>query len=244
MKHLHLIILYSILLSSFGCNPSNDEQKRLIERAYMLVNNIDSTTIATFIEWEYVKYEKDSFDCWIKSCWDKGLYTEAYHNCRYAIVYRENHDSTTISLSNLDNFKKDFPFDFDLDTSIYFGLIFSRKQNNELDIYTNTRQPEDYSIVKLRSKVAISEVFKKSNPFEKLSKLDSLKTLLGINRTYFRPEVGNYLQFYLTEKDILTYFPTDLKLTPFLKNHWEKVFHKGLKINENWYLRQTDFPDK
>jgi hypothetical protein len=209
----------------------------------MLVSYIDSTVIATFIEWEYVKYEKDTFDLWIKSCWDKGPYTQAYHDCRYSFVLRKSFDSSTISISSLDNFKKDFPFDLNLDTSIYYGLIFSKNQSNKLDIYTNTRQLEGHSFVQLESNLDISEVFKKRNPFEKLNTLDSLKNILGIYRTYFRPEVGNYLQFYLTEKDILTYFPTHLKLTPFFRVHWEKVFHQGLKINENWYLRRTDLPD-
>ena len=206
MKQFILAILFLILLFSLGCNKSNSDTQKLKEKANMLVSYIDSTVIATFMEWEYVKYEKDSFDLWIKFCWDKGPYTQAYHDCKYSIVLRKNCDSSTISIRSLDNFKKDFPIEINLDTSIYYGLIISKNQSNKLDIYTNKRQSEGHSFVKLKSNLDISAVFKKRNPFDKLNALDSLKTKLGIYRTYFRPEVGNYLQFYLSEKEILTYF--------------------------------------
>lgn len=234
-QNKYLIQLSLALLISSCSNVDYCTECDSNKQAKHLVNSLNDSCIQIFIDWEYEKHQ--DFDVWRKACWDKGPYSKEYHKCYYAILLHKNADSSTLSVGYLENFKKDFPFELQFDTSKYAGLWFSCKKNGELSIYTNVMHQGDLVLVNLRSGLTISDIFKTVNPFEKIESLQRLKNELGLIKTVYRPEVGNYIQFYLNDTSVVTYFPDKLLINQNLKTNWEPVLFKGQKIEKNWYLR-------
>ena len=88
----------------------------------------------------------------------------------------------------------------------------------------------------------LNEVFGKRNPFIKIDSLSKLKDELKVYSIEHLERLGDFIQFYITYEDVLTYIPDYSKLNPSYNKVWIKEFSKGKKINENWNLRKLDKP--
>lgn len=228
-------ILTFILLFSSCINTNHSSESEEYKKAEYLVNHLTDSNICFFTNWEYENYK--GLNVWRKACWEKGIYTKEYHDCYYAIVFKKNSDSTTITPGNIDNFKKDFPFVFKFDTSKYGDLSFSINKKKELSIYCIRLHKGDDNLVNLKSGIKVSDIFKTENPFEKILSFEKIKNEIEIIKTLYRPEAGNYIQFYLNDSTIVTYFPEKLNLNLKLKKFWEPILYQGRKIKKNWYFR-------
>ena len=81
-------------------------------------------------------------------------------------------------------------------------------------------------------------MFKSANLFDELGALDKLRDSLGFYKVAYIKRLGNFIEFSLSSKYILTYLPDDLNLDPGFKNVWLSEFAKGKMIRKHWNLRK------
>lgn len=70
--------------------------------------------------------------------------------------------------------------------------------------------------------------------------MSNLKNELNVSKIYHNQHLGEFIQFYITYDDILTYMPDELNLNPTYKNAWLEKFNSGKMIKKNWNLRHSD----
>ena len=83
-------------------------------------------------------------------------------------------------------------------------------------------------------------IFPKQNPFVILKSLTNLKDSLKIIGSSYRPDIGNFVELWLSRDHKLVYLPDDLKLNDKYSEFWKKDFASGKTINKNWVLIHYD----
>lgn len=107
------------------------------------------------------------------------------------------------------------------------------KADNEVQIYKNW----DKLI-----KVVHSDSLSKKDPFEFISNLDELKNRYELVDINHHSHLGQFVEFYFTTIDVLSYVQDSSKISPRFKSIWRKKWDKGQWIDKNWNLRKLDKP--
>ena len=94
----------------------------------------------------------------------------------------------------------------------------------------------------LVDKIKLKKLFMEREPFLEFANLSKLKDNLKIIGTFYRPDIGNFIQFYLTNQHVLTYFPDTLEINPKFKDIWMGYFSTGKTLTKNWNLRKLEKP--
>jgi hypothetical protein len=226
MKHCTTISLIIILTAFFAC--SEDPQildKNIEAKAINVAQQLDSNSISVFREWGFGT--RGQVEIWNKQAWDSSLY-----NCLYFDT-----DTIRILVGQLEGFKKDFPYDFVIDTSIYHGTNFFKINDTTIRITAYDSNGQNHILSK---GISLKTLFKANDPFEHFKSLSDFKDRLVIDGTFYRPDIGNFIQFYLSPQHILTYLPDNLNLNPKFKDEWLNNFATGKTIKKNWNLRKLD----
>ncbi len=192
-----------------------------------ITQRLDSNSINIFREWGYGT--RGQAEIWEKLSWDSSLYS-----CLYSDT-----DTIRLSVGRLEGFKKDFPYDFFIDTLIYYRADFLKMNDTTIRISTVDNNGRDHI---LSQGVSLKSLFKTNDPFQHFKSLSVLKDSLGIYGTFYRPDIGNFIQFYLSSQHILTYLPDNSNLNPKFKDVWLKEFATGKTIKNNWNLRKLEKP--
>src|SRR5690606_4903698 len=111
--------------------------------------------------------------------------------------------------------------------------------DEDIDVAAWTNFGRDTTIA---DKIKLKFLFLTNDPFQRIGELSKLKDNLQIISTFYRPDIGNFIQFYLTNQHILTYFPDTLKINPKFKDVWINYFSKGKNLTKNWNLRKLEEP--
>ncbi len=128
----------------------------------------------------------------------------------------------------------------DIDTSKYRPRFsFTKYKNGKLKIEATDNNGQDVIIGQNLSTV---DVFGMKNPFAKLDSLSMLKDKLKVYSIIYNRRIGDFIQFYVTNEDVLTYIPDYDKLNPKYKDIWIEIFSNGKNIKSNWNLRKLDEP--
>jgi hypothetical protein len=163
---------------------------------------------------------------------DSGFYS-------YGCFYIKKMDSIKLTISRFENFKKDFPCDMLIDASKFNRVVFNKLRNASVRISIVNNRGQDQIIVE---SIPLKTLFPINDPFEKFKYLSDLKDSLGILGTFYRPDIGNFIQFYLSSQYILTYLPDNAKINPKFKDVWLNEFATGKTIKRNWNYRKLDKP--
>jgi len=225
----HCTTIFSIVILTifFACSNSQFSDKNIEVKAMDITQRLDSNSINIFREWGFGT--RGQAEIWIKQSWDTSHYSCLYFKA----------DIICLSVGRLEEFKKDFPFDFIIDTSIYWRVDFSKINEEIIRISAVDNHGRDHI---LSQGIPLKELFKENDPFRHFKSLSDLTDSLGIYGTFYRPDIGNFIQFYLSSQHILTYLPDNSNLNPKFKDVWFKEFETGKTIKKNWNLRKLDKP--
>ena len=222
MRHpIPLLIFLSAIL--FSCSDTSHSDKEVEQKAYAVIKLLDNSTIDTFRHWGYGTRGKAEI-------WSK-LDTPTY-----ACFYFDK-DKTEISVGQIENFKKQFPYNINIDTSIIRRIIFKQLDYRTINVSAWTNFGSDTI---LNDNINLSLLFPSNDPYEYFARLSKLKNDLGIIGTFYRPDIGNFIQFYLTNQHVLTYFPDTLEINPKFRDVWIGYFSSGKNLLRNWNLRKLE----
>lgn len=192
--------------------------------AIKIAQQLNNQSVDNFYRWNFFNRGGNN---WEKKFGDSDLYT-----CTYSVVS----DTTTIIAYRPENFNVDFPCSFSFDTSQYESFSFKKSQNNLVVVIGTNRHGKDSILV---SNQKLNSLFALTNPFDTLSALTKLKDslmIIGI-ASYKNKDIGNFIEFILSRKHILTYFPDSSSVR---NKYWKEDFYKGKWINKNWNYRKLD----
>ena len=226
MRHYTYILTIVILTTIYACSNSQFSDKRVEVKVINIIQRVDSNTINIFKEWHFGT--RGQMEIWTKQVWDSSYY------CFYFKT-----DTIKLTVLELENFKKDFPYDFDIDTSKYHRATFLKINDTTICIRADGYYVHDYILSK---SISLKKIFRTNDPFKYFKSLSDLKDSLGISGTFYRPDIGNFIQFYLPPQYILTYIPDKLNLNVKCKDVWLKEFSTGKIIKKNWNFRKLDKP--
>lgn len=222
----YFILLATVILTlHISCSDTQYSDKEMEQKAIKIVKLLDRSMIDTFKRWGYgVRGEAE---IWAK------LDTPTY-GCFYF-----DNDTLELSVGLIENFKKDFPYSIDVDTSKVHQVVFKKINQEEIRVSAWTNFGRDTVIV---DKINLKALFVEREPFQHFSRLSKLKDSLQIIGTFYRPDIGNFIQFYLTNQHVLTYFPDSLEINPKFRDVWMGYFSTGRMLSKNWNLRKLDNP--
>lgn len=225
LKLLFFIFLAFALFSK--CTDSKLSDKTIEKRALKLSKQLDGEGTKTFSDWGFSKRGK--IEIWAKN--DKD-------SISYGFLYFKE-DTVKFTLFGIDAFRKDYPFNPRIDLSNYYTVNFSQTKDGKVSI-----SGTNYDAVKktIAQNIPVNELFKSENPFEKLKNLSGYANKLGILLTFHKPDLGNFIEFYLTPEYVLTYLPDSLYINPKHKDKILKDLSTGTLIRKNWNLRQLAKP--
>lgn len=222
----HIVILLAFILTILtSCSDKQRSDKEVEKHAYHVIQLLDKLAIDTFRHWSYGK--RGEAEIWQK------LDTPSYSG-----LYFKN-DTLKLSVGLIENFKRDFPYSLSIDTSKVYRIIFKKINTEDVNISAWTNFGRDTILI---DKIKQKDLFLERNPFIEFANLSKLKDSLQIIGTFYRPDIGNFIQLYLTSQHVLTYFPDTLEMNPKFKDIWMGYFSTRKKLNENWNLRKVEKP--
>ena len=220
----HYVLLSAFILTLIvSCTNNQYSDKQAEKQANRIIKLLDKSTIDTFKHWGFGT--RGEAEIWAK------LDTPTY-GCFYF-----NKDTLKLSVGLIENFKRDFPFSINIDTSKVHQISFKKITDVDINVSAWTNFGDDTIIV---DKIKLKDLFTAKNPFQTLAQLSKLKDSLQIIGTFYRPDIGNFIQFYLTHQHVLTYFPDALEINPKFKEIWMGYFSTGKTLTKNWNLRKLE----
>jgi hypothetical protein len=222
----HLVLLSAFILTLIvSCTDIQYSDKDIELQANNVIKQLDKSIIDTFIHWGYGA--RGEAEVWQK------LDTPTF-GCFYF-----NKGTLKLSVGFIENFKKDFPYSINIDTSIVHQISFKKMNDEDINVSALTNFGSDTILV---DKMKQKKLFKGRDPFLEFENLSKLKDNLKIIGTFYRPDIGNFIQFYLTNQHILTYFPDNLEINPKFRDIWMGFFSTGKTLSKNWNLRKLAEP--
>jgi hypothetical protein len=220
----HLFIFAILILTTFiSCEDSKLPDTQVEEQAFDVILRLGDKGIDTFRHWSYGA--RGPAEIWSK------LDTSSY-GCFYF-----NTDTVEISVGQIENFEKDFPMSINVDTSLIYWLNFKKLNEYDLAVIGRTHFGHDTLLI---GKIEIARLFIKDEPFKRFATLTEFKNQLNIIGSFYRPDIGNFIQLYLTPEYVLTYLPDDLYIDSRCKDIWMRYFSTGKNLTKNWKLIQLD----
>ncbi len=228
MRNYFKILFVIVLTTFFACSERKPTDDEILSKALKFTSEINKSNIETIKKWGFGT--RGNAEIWSNF---------SLNRYNYSCVYLKYNDTTKITTSSFKNFQKDFPYSINIDSTKYWSVIFYKFDQNKIKVLVTDKNGKD-SI--LNKRIDLERVFKKRDPFKHFDNLSKLKDRLGIIGSVYRPDIGNFIQFYLSPENVLTYMPVKLNLNPKYKNVWLKEFAKGKTIKKNWNLRKLENP--
>ena len=208
-----------------GCSDPKLEDKQREIQAQKIANRLDSNSIKVFKEWNY--FQRGEAGIWSRMSNDS-----VYYNC----VYQKDKDTMKLNIyiGEPGKFVKDFSANYVVDTSQYQRFYMSKYNQTVRIIGIDTAGHGHLLTDSLKNE----DTFKLTNLFDKLGALNNLRDSLGFYKVSYTKRIGNFIEFSLPARYILTYLPDDLNLDHRFKNVWLNEFATGKMIRKHWNLRK------
>jgi len=190
------------------------------EKAKELINEIDSVDLRTLQHLHFVHRGQNGY-------WQN----DSIKRSRYSLHFSQGDNTLELVIHGPKRFINDFSINLEYDTSIKNLRLV--KADNEVQIYKNW--DELVKVVRLDS-------LSKKDPFEFVSDLNDLKNKYELVNITHPGHLGQFVEFYFTTTDVLTYVPDSSNINPQFKSIWTKEWDKGQWIDKNWNLRKLDSP--
>jgi hypothetical protein len=220
MKKLHFFLLIIIGCSHFFCEEKRIETSNIREKASAFINEIDSAQKKSLHHWYYIYRGANGF--WQNDSIEDNIYT---------IRFAQKGETKTLNTYHPERFITDFFINVHYDTSMHNLTLI--KTNNRVQFYKNG----DKLI-----KVVYSDSMKKRDPFAFFSALDKLKNKYELIEITHHRNMGQFIEFYFSTSDVLTYIPDSSRINPEFKHIKIRDWNKGEWINQSWNLRKLEEP--
>ena len=229
MKLLHIkILILNFLILNFSCVNSGLTDKEIEGKAISVIEKLNDSNIATFREWNFGL--RGQGEIWTKKNNDSIL---------YSCVYIKSADTSSLLIFNDFIYSKEFYCSMEIDTARFWRFIMKKSNNGMVKTIGIDHNGQEHVISK---NLNVSSVFRTNNPFIKLDSLSSLRKSLEIYGVTNISRLGDFMEFYITNQDVLTYIPDYSTLNKKHKDWWIKELSKGKEIKKNWNLRHLDQP--
>ena len=221
------IILILIILSlNFSCRNSKFTEQEIEEKAISVIEKIEKDNINTFREWNFGL--RGQGEIWTKKENDSILYSCFYINTQ---------DTISLMVHNGFIYSREFYCSMEIDTARFWRFIMKKSNDGNVKIIGIDHKGQDYII---SDGMNIDSIFQTNNPFYKLDSLSKLRNSLGIYGVSHISRLGDFIEFYITNQDVLTYIQDYSTLNRKYKDWWIKEFSKGKEIKKSWNLRHLD----
>lgn len=218
-RFLQLIVLI-VGLFIFSCGERKAETVNIDEKAKELISEIDSVDLRTLQHLHFVYRGPNGF-------WQN----DSIEASRYNLQFYHEDNALNLTIHGPERFVNDFSLNLEYDTSIFNLKLV--KVDNEVQIYKNW----DKLI-----KVVHSDSLSKRDPFAFISNLNDLQNKYELVSITHYSHLGEFIEFYFTTADVLTYVPDSSNLNPQFKSTWTKKWDKGQWVSKNWNLRRLEKP--
>ena len=227
MRILKKYILILILITFSACNNSKLSTEKIEKKSKRITQLLNENNIDIFRKWNF---HYRGGEIWTKKNNDSIVYS-----CHY----RKKNDTTTLTSFNRFLNSKEFPCLIKIDTSKYHRIQFEKIRNKKIRILVTDNNGKDTLLV---DNLKPGKVFGYRNPFIKIDSLSNVKDNLKVYEISHNERQGDFIQFYITYEDVLTFIPDYSKLNSKYRKVWIEKFSKGKKISKNWNLRKLDKP--
>ena len=219
--------LFLILIFCYGCNRPLLSKKEILANSTQVTKKLNDNNIDIFRKWNF-KLIRGSEE-WEKQINDSIVYLVHKYKINDTIIY---------SLPKRHIHSIEFPISIEVDTSLlsdFASIKFILDVNKKLSIHSKDK---NYKPVLIADSLNVEKFFLNENLFYKLDSLSKLKDELKVYRIDYFKRNGNFIEFYITSNDILTYIEDKSTLKP--RQRWLDNFEKGTEIKPKWNLRHID----
>ena len=224
LKHIATILLLTFLT---GCSDPKFYDSNIQNQAEKITNLLDSNSIQIFHKWNYGI--RGDYEIWT------NLSTSA--RTEYTCLYQTKKDTSYLRFYQPYNFIRDFHCSLSFDTSKFWQFNIEMYQDKIFRITFVDNQGQDHVN---DTSVSVEKIFTNNNPFDTLKKLSILKEKLGVIGIEYRKYIGEFIEFWLSPYDKLTYLPDNLNLNQNSQKFWLDDFNQGKTIKKNWNLHKYD----
>ena len=229
MKSLKIKILILIILSlNFSCSNTKLTEKEIEDKAISIIERLNNSDVNIFREWNLGL--RGQGEIWTKKNNDSTL---------YSCFYIKSEDTNTMMIFNDYLYSNEFYCSLEIDTSRFWRFIIKKSNEGKLKIIGIDHNGSDHVV---SDNLNVDSIYITNNPFTKLDSLSALRNSLGVYGISHIARLGDFIQFYITNQDVLTYIPDYSTLNKKYKDWWIKEFSKGKEIKKNWNLRHLDKP--
>lgn len=218
------IATFLILTFFTSCSDPRFSDKNIEKQAFKITELLDSNSIQIFHKWNYAI--RGNNEIWMKVLGDSTI---------YSCFYRKTKDTCYLSLGKAIAFTKDFPCTISMDTSKFWQFNFDIYHNKIFRIRFVDNHGEDHIT---DTSISVKKIFYINNPYDTLNQLSILKDKLGVYGISYRSDIGEFIEFWLSSQDKLTYLPDNLNLHKQFEKFWLQDFAGGKMIKEHWNLHK------
>lgn len=223
-KYQLFIATIFILTFLTDCRDLNHSEKDILSKAEKITNLLDSNSIEILKKWNYGV--RGEYEIWTKHSSDSSKYT---------CFYKTEKDTSYLSVYQPYNFKKDFPCNFSFDTSKFWQFNFEAYQGKIFRITFVDNYGQNHITDTL---ISIHNLFTNTNPFDTLKRLSNFTKNLGVYGISYNKDIGEFVEFWLSFHDKLTYLPDSLNLDPKSQKYFLDDFSQGKTIKKHWNLHK------
>jgi len=222
MTRVRQLIILTIGLLFYSCEGRKVETIDIDQRANEFISEIKSEELKALKHLHFIYRGPRSF-------WQNDSIISSFYSFRFS--YENDTSELVVIGGSSERFIEDFAINLKRDKSI--SNLKLVKTDNKVHIYKN----RDELI-----KVVDSDSLSKKNPFKLISDLNDLKNKYELINIRHYSHLGQFVEFYFTTTDVLTYLPDSLDINPQFKSIWTEKWDKGQWINKNWNLRKLEKP--
>ncbi len=219
MTRTYLVLLTIGLLVS-SCGERQTKTVNIEQRAKEFISEIDADELKTLKYLHFIYRGPNGF-------WQNDSIVSSFYSLRFS--HGNGTSELDVSGGSSTRFINDFNINLKNDTSIsHLRLV---KTDNKVRIYKNWG--ELIEVIDLDS-------LSKKDPFKRISNLNDLKNKYELVHITHYSHLGQFIEFYFTTSDVLTYLPDSSDIDPQFKSIWTARWDKGQWINKNWNLRKLE----
>jgi len=223
MNSFTKLFLISTLILIYSCGGRIISKEEAKENALLITEKLNEENINVFRKWNF---EYRGGEIWTKKIDDSTV---------YSCYYRKDNDTISLVIRSRFLSSNEFPCLIDIDTSIYRSYNFKQSKDGRISVIAKNKDWEDTLLLHNQN---IENIFGNKNPISKVDSLSKAKDELKVYRINYLKRNGDFIDFYISARDILTYIADESTLKP--NQRWLDNFAKGIEIKPKWNLRQFD----
>lgn len=220
MKFFQNLSILVFGLFTFCRSEREIDTVNIDERAKEFIGEIDSLILKDLQHLYFIYRGPNGF-------WQNGSVQELRYNVRFS----QFEDRLELFINGPERFIKDFSIKLEPDTSIFNLKLV--KTDNKVQIFKNW----DVLV-----KSVHPDSLSKKDPFEYFSSLNELKDKYDLVKISHASHLGEFVEFYFTTEDVLTFMPDTSRIDSRFKSIWIKKWDEGKWITQNWNLRKLKKP--